>query len=123
MKTNTIADLEKEVARLQDLVDAWGIEGGPPIRITNVVTPSRAVRPGAEIHCAWTADKDVPGCEMVAFPDGSKFARVKATIPANVTSIDTVSIFSFSDALGFSHAVCGVFGSSKQLKEENHAVQ
>lgn len=118
MKKKTVAELEKEVARLQALVDEWGIEGGPPIRIANVVTPARPVRPGSEIYCAWKTDKDILGCDTMPLPDGGKVARIKAVIPVGVTSIDTVSIFSFSDALGFSHAVCGVFGSSKELKEK-----
>lgn len=91
--------LEDEVERLQALVDEWGIESGPPIKISAVTLDKPCVVGSNDIlHLTYeSAEGEVRMLDHANMSEGLKV-------------IDHVSIYSFTDALGYSYAMMGIFG-------------
>ncbi len=96
-----LTEKDKEIARLQALLDEWGIGGGPPIQLeAKWLTNPTCVMPGDGFHL--TVKKE----------DGTK-EELHHTI-TYTQRINHVSIYRFKDALGYEHATMGVFGDKKK---------
>ncbi len=96
-----IAQRDKEIARMQALLDEWGIGGGPPIKLeAQWLNNPTYVASGDGFHL--TVNK----------LDGTKEELHHTS--TYTQRINHVSIYRFKDALGYEHATMGVFGDKKK---------